>query len=217
MENEGTFEKISIEQAEKNLRENCISWVNDELHTGIDVPVHYWKSGHFKELFSMVMYRSVIVPFLLFALPIIAFLIEEWKAFGILAAITAVYILCGKLLRRRTKMKISLSKESLTFVQGRKKTTIPWKNVKNISYVTEVVGTGFEKRGGYYRSTSGITYEIVVQVENKYYNFYDVYENKMLLDENGRANLPLLPLHIVCALMQTARNYVITNIPYNNS
>ncbi len=201
-------EKITIKQAEQKLKETSIEWVDKDLKTGIELPVHYWKGGHYKQLFSMMTYKSYIIPFILSSLIFLTLAIQEWKAFGILAGIGIFFTFLGKLLHQRTRMKVLLSEDALTFVHGRKKTVIPWNHIKKIDYITEIAATGVEKRGRYCRPTEGITYEIVIQTDNRYYNFYDVYENDFFIDENGKANLPALPLHIVCRLMQAAWNKV---------
>lgn len=208
MEHANIEEKISIEQATQKLKEHCIEWVDTELSSGIKVPAHYWKGGHYKQILSMIIYRSIIIPYILFTFVMVTLLIQEWKVFGILAGVAAIYMLCGKLLHRRNRMNFLLSCASLTIVQGRKNMMIPWKNVKNISYVAAVVHTGIKKHNRYYKVTKGIAYEIKIQSDNKYYNFYDLYEHDLLFDENRNTNLPALPLHIICVLMQTAWNKV---------
>ena len=207
------MENISIEQAEQSLKEQSAEWVDKELCTGIELPVHYWKGGHYKQLFSMMTFRGFIIPYILAViLPIIIWAAIKWQEWDILIlsiGIAVIYVLFDKLIHRRTWIKIMLTEESLTFVQGRKKTIIPWKSVKKITYVTEIAYTGMENYGRRkYRPTSGIAYEIKIQAGNKYYNYYDLYENSWNYDENGKAYLPSLPLHIAYVLIKTDRDKV---------
>lgn len=210
MEPEKNAIGITIEEAELSLKKGSREWVDKELSDGIEQSVHYWKGGHYKQLFSMMVYKSVIVPYLVVMIFVLSILIEETKAIWITGGVLAGYVALGLWIHRRTKLRFLLSQESMTLICGRKKTVIPWEKVKNITHVSSEINTGFEKRGRSWKVTRAVSYELKVQTEKQYYNFYNVYKfpHDLVVDDRGKINLPLLPLHIICVLMQTAREKV---------
>ena len=202
--------KITSKEAEQNLKKSSIEWVEKELSTGIELPAHYWKNGNYKQLFSMMMYKSVIVPFLVIMTFILSILIEDTKATLITGGILAGYVVLGILIHKKTEVRFVLSQESITVISGRKTTVIPWKNIKNITHFSSTVITGVKQYGVACKATNGVSYEIIIQTDKKYYRFYEVYTfpHDMLFDNRGKIILPILPLHILCVLMQTAREKV---------
>lgn len=207
---ESTKNDTTIQEAELSLKKQCKEWVDEELATGIEIPVRYWKGGHYKQLLFLTMYKIPIIPYIVGMIFVLAVLIEDAKAALITGGILASYIVLGILIHRRHKLHFMLSQESITVISGPKKTVIPWKKVKNISHVSRAMDTGLRKRGALYEPTKGATYEIIIQTDRKYYHYYEEYTrpHDLLFDRHEKINLPALPLHILYTVLQAAREKV---------
>lgn len=207
---DSTKNNITIQDAELSLKKQCKEWVDKELATGIEIPVHYWKGGHYKQLLFLTMYKFPILPCILGMVFVLAILIEDAKAALITGGILAGYIVLGILIHQRHRLHFMLSQESITVISGLKKTVIPWKKVKNISHVSRAMDTDFRKRGALYETTKGVTYEIIIQTDKKYYHYYEEYTrpHDLLFDRHEKINLPALPLHILYTVLQAAREKV---------
>lgn len=202
-------EKITGEQALAELDDFSEEWVRRELAKGIAIPFRHWRGGHQKELLCLIFWRNLFVPFIF---TIVVFLMARngsWKMFVILFPCYILYWLIFVLIKRREDARFILKSDGVTIVTPRDKIFLPWEAIKSISSSEEETAVEYKRTGqNKFYNTSGKGYNLMIQVGNKYYTFYEVYSKHQVTDESGKVNLALIPLHIAYKLLKAAQEKV---------
>ena len=202
-------ENITVEQVLRKLDRISEEWVEKDLEKGIVLPFRHWRGGRYKELLFLVLWKSVIVPFVFTIVLFTCARIEEWKVFAILFPCYIVYWVICVLIRRRENANFILKLDGITIVTTRDKRYIPWDAVKGISSnedeamveQVQTVSCGF-------KSICGNGYNLVIRTENKYYTFYEVYAKAEITDSNGQVSPAMMPLHVAYKVLNAAQRKV---------
>ena len=163
--------------------------------------MHYWKGSAYKQILQLILYRSIIVPFIMaamayFALP--PFAEGEELTSIIMLSIVVAYILFGKWLGKRTNGQVIIDEYAMTWKFGRKKIVIPWDDVVDINYIYNESLSGITQKGYHsYRAKHAHSYTLIIQTKDKYYRYHDIYERLPIPDAEGEMKLRLMPLHVL--------------------
>lgn len=205
-------EHITVGQALKKLEQIAEEWVERDLEKGIPLAFRYWPGGHYKESLALILWKSILVPFI-FGLVVFTYaMMEEWKVFIILLACYVIYWIIGALLSRRENGNFILKMDGITVVTPRKKIYIPWDAVTDVcSSLSESVESIESKGFHQYQAKYGNAYELVILTPNKCYSFYEVYATALVKDADGQISPAMMPLHIAYQVIKAAHGKVKNN------
>lgn len=198
-------ENITAQQALTNLDNFSKEWVSGGLENGIALPFRHWRNGHRKDFILLLLWKNVMVPFIFTVFVILSVKVEAWKLFTILLPCYVIYWIAFFVLKRREDASFILKTDGVMVVSPRDKVFFPWESIKRITS-TEEEKTGSQRQTGYHRleKVYATGYNLVIQVGNKNYVFYEIYPRRQVMDSDGRINCALMPLHIAYKVLKTA-------------
>lgn len=204
--------KFTMECALTNLDKYSEEWIKKDLEKGIAIPFRHWRSGHRKEIISLILWKNMMVPFVFTVFVALSVKVDAWMLFAVLLPCYIIYWIAFLLIKRREDASFILKMDGVTIVTPRDKVFIPWEVIENITS-TEEEKAEKRRQTGFYRweKVYATGYNLVIRVGNKYYIFYEIYSRSQVIDRDGQINCALMPLHVAYKVLKAAQRKVKNN------